>query len=299
MRTCVAFLLVALCLAVAPWADAGEQNRYPNGVEGIKGGSAPPPGLWLRTYNFWYQSDRLKSSSGDKLGVGFDVDVLATAPRLIWITDKKILGANYGADILVPFIDTDLEIDALGVNDHEFDIGDVWVEPIILAWHGQQWDAAVGLAAFLPSSMSSPADPGNDYWSGVLTLGGTYYPDEAKTWSLSLLPRYEVHSENDDTNIRPGHDLHFEWGIGKAVPTEKAIWDFGAAGYCQWQVTDDSKADPLIGRKVKDRVFSAGPEIGVFIPKCMLGFQLRSLVEFGAKDRSEGIFTNLTVTKKF
>ena len=95
--------------------------------------------------------------------------------------------------------------------------------------------------------------------------------------------------------MRPGNDFHFEWGIGKTLAK---IWDVGLAGYCQWQVTDDSGSDAR-DKSVHDRIFAVGPEVSVFIPAAKSFLSLRSLWEFEAKDRTEGQVIALTLTRAF
>lgn len=295
-------IVLCLVMGLQSVAAADANNRYVNGVEGIKGGSVPPPGLYLRVYNAFYNAGTLNDDDGDKLPVKFDVDVFAVAPRLIWVSKKKILGANYALDFMVPLIRTNVKISpapGVSLSDDEFGLGDIWVEPLVLAWHGKRWDAAFGVGGFIPSgSDGRMASPSRDYWTAMLTLGGTVYFNEKKTLHASILSRYEFHSHSDDLGLTPGDDFHFEWGLGKTIP-RKWIWDVGLAGYCQWQVTDDSKPSAQYGRKVKDQVFAVGPEVGAFIPKLKSIVSLRSLWEFGAKDRSEGNLTALTITRMF
>ena len=278
-------------------AMAGETGHYVNGVEGIKAATLPPPGLYYRLYNVFYSADELTDDDGDKLDIGFDLSVYAMVNRLVWITNKKILGADYFMDVVVPFVNTDIEIDAFGIDDSEFGLGDINIEPFGLSWHMPRYDASFGLSVFIPTGdTGEPASPGKDMWTGMMTLGGTYYLDAAKTWSASILSRYEVHSEKDERDVTPGDDFHFEWGIGKTLAR---IWDVGLAGYCQWQVTDDSGSDVVWDKSDQDRVYAAGPEVSVFVPPAKLFASLRSLWEFGAEDRSEGHVTNLTLTKPF
>jgi hypothetical protein len=277
-----------------------ETGHYVNGVEGIKAATLPPAGsLCYRLYNVFYNADTLKDSDGDELGVGFDLSVYAMANRFIWITNKKILGADFGADIIIPFVYTDIEIRAIGVADEKFGLGDVAVEPFVLVWHGPRYDAALGAALYIPTAeydLNEPASPGKDFWTGMFTLGGTWYFDAARSWSASILARYEIHSEKDSEDVKPGNDFHFEWGIGKTLAK---IWDVGLTGYCQWQVTDDSGSDVVWDRGDHDSVYAVGPEVAVFIPPAALCVSLRSQWEFQAVDRPEGHVTTLTVTKLF
>jgi hypothetical protein len=292
----VLFITLGLMGILIGSGFAGETGHYVNGVEGIKCGSVPPPGLYYRMYNVFYNADTLTDNDGNELQVNFDVSIYAMVNRLIWVTEKKFLGADFFMDIVIPLIYTDIEIGALGVADDEFGLGDINIEPFGLSWHAPRYDAAFGLSFYLPTgdyNQTKPASPGKDMWTGMLTLGGTYYLDNEKTWSASILGRYEIHSEKSDTNITPGNDFHFEWGIGKTLAK---VWDVGLTGYCQWQVTDDSGSG---SSSDKDRVYAVGPEVSLFYPLAKLFISLRSQWEFEAKDRSEGNCTTLTFTKIF
>jgi hypothetical protein len=288
--------VLAIAVALFGTALAAETGHYVNGVEGIRAATLPPPGFYYRMYNVYYRADEVMDEDGDALDVGLDISVYALVNRFVWISNTRILGADFGADVIIPLVYTDIELKALGVEDDEFGLGDIAIEPFVLSWHGARWDASFGLAAYVPTGETDePASPGKDFWTALITLGGTYYLDVEKTWSASILARYEIHSEKNETDVRPGNDLHFEWGIGKTLGK---IWDVGLAGYCQWQVTDDSGSDAR-DKSVHDRVLALGPEVSVFIPPAKSFLSLRSLWEFGAIDRTEGHVTALTLTKAF
>lgn len=301
MRKFIAVMSCTLVLAGCLFgtAFAGETGHYVNGVEGIKAATLPPPGFYYRLYNVFYNADELIGPDGDELPIDFDLSVYAMVNRFVWITDKKILGADYGADVIIPLIYTDIEIKGTPVNDDQFGLGDICIEPFVLSWHRARHDASFAIAAFAPTGeydQAEPASPGKDIWTGMITLGGTYYFDAAKTWSASILARYETHSEKEETDVTPGDDFHFEWGLGKTLAK---IWDVGVAGYCHWQVTDDSGSDVSWDKSDHDRVYAVGPEVSVFIPPAKLFASLRSLWEFDAEDRTEGNVTTLTLTKIF
>ena len=269
-------------------------SHYPNGAEGLNGANLPPPGIYLRDYNFFYSADAV--DGGPK-----DIDVLAVvqAPRLIWITDKKILGANYGADILVPFFYKQVSSQQLGATD-KFGLGDIHVEPLVLSWHLDKFDLAAGYAFWAPSGSfdaSTPihtlTSPGNGYWGHMLTLGGVWHPDAEKTWSVSLLNRYEINMKQDQTHITPGNMWTLEWGVGKSVT--KSV-DVGVAGYIQQQVTRDHGAGAA---RSEGHVIGLGPEVSVFCQKLKMFTSLRYIYEFEAKDRPYGHLVALTLTKPF
>jgi len=283
--------MALLCglVAGAGFVQAQTLSHYPAGVEGIKGSSLPPPGVYLRDYNYIYFSDSFENGPPE-----FDLFANVQAPRLIWITDKKVLGGYYGMDIIVPFAYQDLDIS--GFRGSDFSLADIFVEPVTLSWHVKQYDFSFGYGFWAPSGDFSPLDPvspGKGYWTQMFTGGITIYPDTAKTWSLSALNRYEINQKRSDTGITPGQYWTLEWGLAKSV--SKTV-ELGLAGYYQMQTTSASGAGAPI---VKDRVVGVGPEITFACPKIGLSTSIRYLREAGAQQRPEGNTVNIILTKRF
>ncbi len=289
MKTLKNGLLIAGCLALTSLAQAQPivGAHYPAGVEGIKGASLPPPGFYVRDYNVFYNADRFEN-----LDDNFNLFGYINAPRFIWMTDKKIFGANYGMDVLATF--GHMDWDAAGKDDY-FGIGDIQIEPVLLSWNWQQFDLAAGYAFWAPIGDFSPSRPGmisKGFWSHQLTLGGTWHIDQAKTWAFSLLNRYEFCHEQTQTHINPGQVYTAEWGLSKTL---RENMDVGVVGYYQQQTTYDNGAPGAIAHL--DRVFGAGPEVSVFCPKAGLFTSLRYIYEFEARYRPEGHLVTLTFTK--
>jgi hypothetical protein len=295
-------LLAASVLALAAGANAQQptSGHYPAGAEGIKGASLPPPGFYLRDYNFVYWADRNK----DNGPANFDLIAYINAPRLIWMTDYKILGANYGMDLIVPFYYSDVSFNAGGnkVKDNTFGLLDIQFEPLLLAWHFKQFDVAAGYAFWAPSGetpkAASPSRLGKGFWSNMFTAGATWYPDAEKQYALSILNRYEIHTESRDVKITPGNTYTVDFGLSRTLC--KNI-DAGVSGYYQQQITDDSGPGlpANYNRGLHDRVVGVGPEISTFCPKLGMFISARYAYEFAAEDRPEGQAVVVTVTKRF
>ena len=281
--------------------------HYPPGVEGIKGASLPPPGWYVRDYNVAYTSSRLNDNLGHEIA-GSDLKVFnyVNVPRVIWITDTKVLGGFLGVDALLPVAYQSLKVTTPGgrVDSDTFGIGDLFAEGT-LSWHLKQFDLSAGAGVWAPTgdSPSQAYQPtsrvGFGYWTPMLTAGATWYIDQQKTWSVSALNRYEFNTEQRDTHITPGQAYTLEWGVAKSVA--KTI-DLGAVGYYQQQVNSDSGPQAV---KYRDRVAAIGPEISVAFPKPMLFVSLRYLYEFMAEGapgpgaRAQGHTFCLTLTKRF
>lgn len=267
--------------------------HYPAGAEGIKGASLPPPGLYFRDYTFAYYADNFADGPPE-----FDIFACINAPRLIWMTDWKLFGADYGMDVIVPFGYMDWEVGVPGAvtDDNYFGIGDIQLEPLLLSWHLPQCDIAAGYAVWAPTGDFSPERPdllAKGFWSHMLTLGSTFYFDAEKTWSLSLLSRYEICHEQDDTDIQPGDVFTLEWGLAKSL--SKTL-DVGLTGYWQQQVDDDSGD---FASEECDRKLGIGAEVSGLCPVTGLLMSARYAYEFDAVERPEGHLLTLTLTKRF
>lgn len=291
-------LLLAGLLLFPTLLSAQPTAHYVPGVEGIKAASLPPPGVYLRDYNAFYYADRVNDISGDKIhGADPRAFIYANVPRLLWITDQKLLGGYLGVDALLPLQYTDLKVNTPDgqFDDSTFGIGDAFGE-VTWSWHPQQFDVSLAYGAWAPTGDSSPhltTRAGLGYWTHMFTAGATWYPDAEKQWSISALNRYEINMEKDDTDITPGQAWTLEGGISRAL--SKTV-DVGVAGYYQMQVTKD-RGD--FSSDDKDRVAGIGPEVAVAYPRYMLGWSLRYLYEFMAEGRLQGHTVALTITKRF
>lgn len=293
----------ACCLALLGATLSGAQtgksgNQYTNGMEGIDGASIPPAGVYLRWYNLYYDADTEKDAAGKAENLNFQAGVFATVPRMIWVTPKKFLGGDVTLAALVPITYQDVKIGAASIHQHAAHIGDVDATTL-LAWHGKRYDLAAGSDWILPSGAwdaTSVVKPGGDEFTIMPDLGGVYYFDQKHVYDLSVLSRFEYHTDKRHQDIHMGDDMHFEWGAARALKTPGV--KVGAAGYAQWKVTDDTGKDVTWTGTAHDRVFAAGPELVMPLPHSHYLMQMRGEVEFGARSRTAGEVLNLTFVRK-
>jgi len=289
---------IAAALAVVPRLLLAQPSaHYVPGAEGVLGATLPPPGVYLRDYNYFYWADTLNGPTGNNVvsksakNDPFNVFVYANVPRVVWITDLKFLGGNVGMDGFLPLAYQHLE--AGGYNSSTFGIGDFYGAGN-LSWHVQRFDFAVGSGVYAPTgdspSQSGPSTRiGGGYWTFMQTAAATWYIDSAKTWAVSAVNRYEFNTEQRDTHITPGDAYTLDWGVSKKVCKEA---DLGVAGYYQQQVTS-SAGQPL------NRVAAVGPEVVVTFPNQALFVSLRYNYEFMAENRMQGNAITMTLTKRF
>jgi hypothetical protein len=266
-------------------------GHYAPGSLGLGAATLPPPGFHWTSYNMFYTADSLHDGSGNEIPVDLDLNVFASANQFTYMTEKKILGGDFGADVIIPLVNVDVAM--TGVDESSFGIGDIYIEPFVLGWHTPRWDVAVAAGVHTPTGESGePASVGKGYWSFMETLGATYYLDESRTWTASVLTRWLQNTKNRDTDITPGAEVVAEYGLAKTFPGNDRIVTLGIAGYSYAQLTDDS------GTGANDERFighAIGPEIRY------MGFKpfpfqisLRYLTEYETENTTEG--TNICLT---
>lgn len=107
--------------------------------------------------------------------------VTALANRFVWITNYKLLGADYGMEAIVPVMRTSLTLNAAGISDSRTGVGDIYLG---LAGAGRMARSgtlrpppACGWTTAAPATR--PARQGLAK-STMLTGGLTYHFDAAK-----------------------------------------------------------------------------------------------------------------------
>lgn len=291
MKTTRIASAAALALLVATGAHA--EGHYVPGVEGMQGPSVPPPGVYYLGYLVNYNIDSLRApGSSDAIPGRNKGSVTALANRLVWVTNHKFLGADYGIETIIPVMRTSLDF----ANSKDSGVGDVYVGPLVLGWHGPQWDAVAAAGMWLDTaSTREPASPGKGFKSTMLTGGLTYYFDGAKTITGSALARYEFNSRKDN-GIRPGQQLTVEWGLGKSFGTFSA----GLVGYSQWQTTKDHGVG---ASNDKSSVHAVGAEVVYPIPSAGVFLKAAAYKEVSAKGgtnpQPKGSLVRFSLVKAF
>lgn len=290
MKHALISTVAGIALAAAlPAAQAA--GHYVPGVEGIQAGSVPPPGRYYLGYLVQYDIDEVSGAPGRNEG-----SVSALANRFAWITSHKILGADYGVEAIVPLQSVSLTFGGIGYNGTDRGLGDVYLGPVVLGWHGARWDGVFALGQWFDTgdySASRPSSVGLGYGSTMITLGGTYYPDAQKAWSATALARYEINAEREDSDITPGDGLSVEWGLARRV----GGLQLGLVGYYQEQVSDDEGTG---AGDLRPRRNAFGLELNYPVVDHGLFLKFAAYGESSASDgATEGSLLRMTLIKTF
>jgi hypothetical protein len=334
---CLAFLLLFAKPARAQHGD------WLMGTDGLLSGQQAPEGFYYSNIWSYYhasgsdfaETGPLKCGPRDRvclslnLGGNGSLDEFVDQNVIVWTSPYKILGANYGLLVDVPFAIVDAS-GAAGLEpvlsfkrgtvslpskqtsggSTKGSITNIYVEPINLGWHFRQLDAIVSSGFFAPSgpyNSSARLNIGFGHWTGVFGLGGVAYADAERTWSLSIYAHYLLYGSQMGRNYTLGDVVPLEWGAGKSFNLSNDIFKqvtLGAVGYAQWQVTNnqiDLTPKTTIGASAlnavehaSSRVYSAGPAINLLTKYGL--FSLRYYEEFGANATPSGRQLMFSVT---
>lgn len=334
--------LMTVTLAMGPWLAVSQAraqlalnemagDHYFPGTEGIQAGSLPAPGLYI--------DDSSRFENLRKSGETFSehASTFINEPRVRWISKRKLLGANYGLEVMLPWIYQEEQVVQSGINNYgpgrnppsyipgyhfqleRFELGDLEISPLWLSWHRRHFDFCAGYAVWMPTGGnaytfpdSSPLNPAAPtvpppqfhWWEHMVTLGATWYPDAAKKWAVSALNHYEI-NQAFDTNISSeqyGQRFTTEWGLSRMVGK---FVNLGMIGNYSQQTTATRESFAL-----NDTVsfyncssVEVGPEIRVTMPEYDLSASLRYLRELSNPDGFNGSYNlnvvALTVSKRF
>ncbi len=291
-------------------AFAGGGQSYPNGAEGFLSGAVPPPGFYLIDYLYNYSSDSMKDNKGDDIEAFDDISVWANVFRFLWVSDNEILGANLAMHTFIPVLDVDIDFKAPAGPDSKSSYNDtgvpyVIVNPLILAWHlnqGKLHIVATPADIYVPVGQDDGnlASIGQNFWTFEPIVAVTYLHDK---WEFSSKFMYDFNTTEKksatiygfEVDRDPGQEFHFDYSVSYALtPSFRA----GINGYYYIQTTDDSyDLNDSIPAPVQDllnddednrsRVFAAGP--GLWYNHKNMFLSLRSQIEMGAKNKTEGI----------
>jgi hypothetical protein len=292
---------VILFLSAPALLLAQPSAHYVPGIEGIKGATLPPPGVYVRDYNVVYIANRVNDDRGREIrAADASAFIYANVPRVLWITELQVLGGYVGFDALLPLQYTDLAFDspppAGRFDESTFGLGDLFGE-VTWSRHLSQASLALGYGVWAPTGDSSTTNPtraGAGFWTHMFTAGATWHPDTDKRWALSALGRYEINHEKRNMDFTPGQVVTVEWGLSYGfTPTI----DAGVVGYYQGQTTSNSGSDAPASDKAQ--VVGVGPEVVLLCPKLGLFTSVRYNYEVMAENRLQGHTVAVTFTRRF
>jgi hypothetical protein len=333
-------LRAALVLVLAPATSslAGDAGHYAGGMMDTRDYFMPDPGLYGALYNYFYTTDRYNDQNGNQitsitlspgggsgrtLNVDVNIDMYVLAPALIWVSPWKVLGAKYGAYIAPTFANASIQSAVYNSRDlggtgsaATFAPGDMYVQPVWLGWSLPHWDISTAYGFYAPigkystETVSFPRAnvvvPASDniglgYWTQQFQGAVAWYPWTNKATAVTAVLTYEYNSPQQDTGVRYGQNLWFNWGISQYLPLtkdQKLLLEVGPAGYYEWQISDTT-GSLVQSPAARSQVAGIGGQIGLtYVPWNMI-LNFRGFYEYHAEERVQGASFGINLVKKF
>ncbi|WAH61079.1 transporter [Pseudomonas silvicola] len=251
------FLIGVLsCTLSAAWASEGGGSSYPMGAENYLSGALPPPGWYAQVYSEHYAANDLKDNGGHSQAIDFRLRANVIAPRLVWVTQQKVLGGDLAFQTITPLVD--LTVTVNGNRDHRTGLGDIIFGPALGYHYSDKLHAVYALDIIAPTGQydeDNQANIGRNYWAAEPVAAFSYVDAFGPNMDIKLM--YDFNAKNPQTHYRSGQEAHADydlgWGMGNG-------WVVGIGGYIYQQVTDDRKDGDRVTDS-KGRAFAIGPSI--------------------------------------
>ena len=290
--TAVLLAAAVLCATPAPADDKpAPKSRSTSsailGAEGWYAGALPPPGWHILDYTLYYNAHEMKGQDGGNVDAppftGFNTSVIAQVIRPMYVSDTKILGGNVLWHAVIPILDKRQSSDFF--RGSEGGLGDIYLNPITLAWHKPPFHYAAGLDVIAPTGEydeDQMVNVGNNHWTLEPAFAVSYLSKSGFCASTKLM--YDYHTENHDIHYQEGQQFHLDYNVGYRFGKNGA-WKAGIGGYWLTSLEDDTLNDDTLHGS-EERVYAAGPTIQYAGGNWSVA--LKAQEEFQAKNRPEG-----------
>ena len=248
--------LAALALAVLPTTARAKvgPDQIANGADGAMAGFLPPPGVYFLNNLAYVQGTRHDASGREVVTPGGTPGVsgVGETVRLVWVSDRKVLGGHFAMQVVLPFTRTEFNA-AAGTPSRAYGgMGDVQLAPAMLGWHlGARTHLWAMVGIFVPIG---GAQLSAGYASLTPALLGTHVFATGTEVSGKLA--YNLKAVNPTTQYESGDEFLTDFFVGQRVGT----WTLGLGGYFVAQTTPDrNQGDRVNGTWT--RGLGLGPQV--------------------------------------
>lgn len=327
---------LAFATSVAP---AGEIGHYNGGFLNIRDFFVPPePGFYGAVYNYYYTTDQINDSDGDKiksvtinppgggagttLNLDIDVDIYVVSPTVIWVTDWKPLGARFGILIAPTFANASPAASlsrstgtGRGVDESSWGMGDLLVQPVWLDWSFKHWDLALSYGFYAPIGnydtdtvtvpgvgplkVESADNIGYGFWTHQVQGAVAWYPMENKATAVTAALTYEINTKKEGFDITPGNVLTLNWGISQYLPLKKDNSLLLEVGPAGYDSWQITDDSGSAAGNTRDQVHGVGGQLGITHVPWSLVVNFHAFYEYAAEDRFQGQSFGFSIAKKF
>jgi hypothetical protein len=303
-------ITIVLFLFLSFLSNAQLKGGHILGGMGLQSGTqAPANTLSVYVPGYLYDAGSLRNADGDESIANPDITMFVTGAGAAYVSDFKILGANYGATILLAFASNTIQGNSVDAK-NSLAFTDMFLQPVQLGWHNKRADFVFSYSLYLPTgkfTAGASDNAGLGMFINEFSAGTTVFFNDKKTFHFSFLAGYEINGKKKDTDIKTGDILSIEGGLGKTFyvmngekTAPKGILNAGVIYYLQGKISNDKipVGNSIIEPK-KDRIAGIGAEVNYFHIGSRTSAGLRWVSEFEAVSRFQGNTFFLTLAHVF
>lgn len=298
------FTLTAALLAPALRAEEGAGGHYMPGATASFIDALPGRPSFVVANLFTYYDGSASASRPFRFGGHTVADVQATAYADsivgLYETPVRLLGGNYAAAIVVPFVSLTVQGTVtppvgptFAKRDTASGLGDIMLMPFILGWTNS-WDLKydVRLGLYAPSGdyeVGQLANAGRNYWTFEPSVSASWLSTKIGT-EVTVFAGMDFNTKNTATDYQSGASFHLEATIAQHLPLGKAgIIGLGANGFLYQQVTGDTGSGAKLGG-FEGRTAGVGPVLSFVtkIGRTDLAAEVKWLPELNVERRLQG-----------
>ena len=292
-RTTQLLILTMLCCAAL---DSHAQVSLPPtnlGDTSFRDGIAGPGALLEHSLSF-YRATRLTDADGDAQPQFDQLEVGALVTHVARITDRRIFGANWGFEALLPIVSS-ASSPSPATSHSRSGLGDLTVSAFILQWPardlgtGRLWQR-LNLAVTAPTGQydaQSPMNIGSNTW--IFNPHYAFTWEAASGWELSGRIHYLWPGENEQPptpiargSTKAGEAMHLNLSVSYEMSQRLRL---GIATYALSQISED-RIDGRELRGSREAIFGIGP--GLQYQSRFGDLFINSYVETAARNRPQG-----------
>ena len=285
------YLLLSFCFQV----NAADPVKLPSvnlGNTSFLDGVAGPGTLVLISATR-ISADQFNDNNGDALPGSNNIDVSVLLTQYAKITKKKIWGAYYGWEVLLPLVDIKPDTSFTNLpNRGSRGTGDLIVSPFMLQWtdstlFGKRYFHRLNLIFTLPTgnyNSSRDVNTGSNTYRFNPYYAGTLFINDK--WASSFRMHYLWDGKNNSPtgpfdSTQAGNAFHINLAASYQFTPK---WRVGLSGYYLKQTTED-RINGISQEDSKEQAFGLGP--GLFFKHNKTSCTLNSYFEFQVENRPE------------
>ena len=252
--------LVVVCLGLAALPGQATERglaSYPDGAENFFAGALPPPGTYFQYYFLFYNAPRVREAVPPET----HGELVANVFRLIYISKVNILGATWGAHIILPIVYAGLHFQPAPMSDYQFGFGNISINPLLLGWHFGDYHATFGFDIDFPGTYNrrNLASPSQNYFTFRPVVGLAWLPKCGFGANIKMMYDFPTRNQNPilaQNFYQSGQAFHFDYCVDYALLPNLRL---GVAGFYYVQTTADNADGRNIGNH--GRQLAIGPAI--------------------------------------